>query len=248
MRIDLACKHLKLHLLLLVHQLFLHDLGLIHRRLLLLDLLNHHLQVCKRLGKLVLAPEIRHNIIITVAGLVHFFPKQIHSCRKITRKDKYHHARKQNSSQHDQDTDTHDPVNIIVCMRIQRTYIDPRFRLVHIESRDIRYAALSVHRQIIGISKMRIVIININMHRLPIERTVRRIYDLSVVCTDDRGVFTVFHARTQIIVADLNDKHRVILIIDKRDPPQQAQIPVAVSIFIFSLQRHPKNTGPLRCQ
>ncbi len=74
MRIDLACQHLELHLLLLVDKLLLVQHRPVHQRILLLDPLYHDLKIREHLGELVIAAHDLLKIVVLIARLVHHMP------------------------------------------------------------------------------------------------------------------------------------------------------------------------------
>ena len=71
MRINLAGKHFKFHHLLFIQKLRFIDLGFIHIRILLFNILNHDFQIGEGLRYFILSLDKASYIIILIAGLMH---------------------------------------------------------------------------------------------------------------------------------------------------------------------------------
>ncbi len=101
MRIDLACKHLKFHLLLLVGKLLFLEQHFVHLRIFFFNILHHDFQIGESLRELILSPHHFFKIIVFVACLIHHMAQGPYPSRKILPKVIDQDARYKHRDQYD---------------------------------------------------------------------------------------------------------------------------------------------------
>ncbi len=126
MRVDLACKHLELHLLLLIGKLLLVEQRLVHQRILLFDVLDHHFKIGKHLRKLVVTADDFLKIIVLVARLMHHITKRRNTFCEIGCKEMNQNPRHHNCEQNNDQTSLYNTRYIIIGLVINRTDINLR--------------------------------------------------------------------------------------------------------------------------
>ena len=240
-RIDLARKHLKLHALLLDHQLLLVDLGAVDLRLLLLDILHHHLKIAERLCQFIVSLKGGDQLVVLVACLVHLLTQHVDTPRKIVREEIDDKPRDQHGKHKDRHADALDVMDAPITLVVDRRDIQPGFRLIRMQSGNADKALLSVHILFSQILIIRLFMVDLQRELLPVTVPVRAVKNTAVLHRHHRLVLAGVDPCAQIIVARLDHHHRMIPRAYQWDLPHQTKVPVDVAVLILPAHLRPED-------